>query len=177
MIKIVGGKHRGRKLETPDGRSLRPLRARVRESLFNIIGPNVSGLRFLDLCAGTGAVGIEALSRGFDFVVMNEWDKTHLEIIIKNLRMVGEEHARVTHGDAAFFRSDEAPFDLIFLAPPYASEVYEPAMARIVSQNLLASEGRLIVEHEPQRELAPPPELKSGKTYKYGRTQLSVFTL
>lgn len=179
MIRVIAGKYKGRRLETPEAQSLRPLRSRVRESLFNILGPSIHGLRFLELCAGTGAVGIEALSRGAELAVMVEQDPRHVDLIVKNLKTVGEtgEHSRVVRGDVAHFKWEGEPFDVIFLAPPYASDVYEPALRRIVEQELLSPDGRLVVEHTPDRTLEVPAELTPGRVYRYGRTCLSLFEL
>jgi 16S rRNA (guanine966-N2)-methyltransferase len=121
-LRVVGGAHRGRRLETPSGRSTRPTADKVREALFSILGP-VDGLAVLDLYAGSGALGIEALSRGAAGAVLVDNDPAATAAIRANLAAIGAgEHARVVERDViAWLRGarEDAAFDLVFADPPY----------------------------------------------------------
>src|SRR5437867_231202 len=128
-MRVIGGTDRGRRLAAPRGFSTRPTAGRVREALFDILGPAVAGMRVLDLFAGTGAIGIEALSRGAARAVFVERGRDALRALRANLAALhlSRDRARVVAGDAvatlpALGRS-ELPFDLVFLDPPYATTV------------------------------------------------------
>jgi 16S rRNA (guanine966-N2)-methyltransferase len=178
-MRIVGGTHRGRKLIAPKGNETRPTSDLVREALFDILGPAVEGARFLDAYAGTGAVGIEAVSRGAREVVLVENHRKALETIRKNLETTGAE-ARIITAEAsrAFARlaGEGIAFDIVFLDPPYdrAAEALEAA-ARHVPEGLLAPEGVLILEHGVQHGPATPPGLELCDKRRYGETGLSFF--
>ena len=120
-IRIIGGTHRGRRLAFPDAAGLRPTPDRVRETLFNWLMPHLPGARCLDLFAGSGALGLEAVSRGAREVVLVDANPAVVKSLQENLRLLGEtERARVIRSDAlAFLRKEtDAPFDIVFLDPP-----------------------------------------------------------
>jgi 16S rRNA (guanine966-N2)-methyltransferase len=122
-MRVVAGAYKGRRLQAPKGTETRPTSDRVREALFSILG-DVSGARVLDLYAGSGALGIEALSRGAGEVVFVETGRRAADAIRANLRAVGDPDAMIWVGDALAYlrRADpEAPFDLVFADPPYSS--------------------------------------------------------
>src|SRR5829696_2263003 len=122
-MRIVAGQFRGRRLQAPHGTSVRPTSDRVREALFSILG-DVTGLRVLDLFAGSGALGIEALSRGAADAVFVESSRRAAEVVRENLRAVGEEDAPVrVESVQAYLRraSGQATYDLVFADPPYSS--------------------------------------------------------
>lgn len=177
---MIGGEARGRTLLVPSGQEVRPTLNRVREALFNIIAPFVDGSRFLDLFAGSGANGIEALSRGAAFAVFVEENFRTVELIERNL-----EHTRLaTRGKvvrAAAPRglseiSDEPAFDLVFADPPYAYSAYAELGAALHEHRLIAPEGRFILEHAagvdtPERL----PGLKHTRVAVYGDSALSFY--
>jgi 16S rRNA (guanine(966)-N(2))-methyltransferase RsmD len=120
-LRIIGGKARGRKIRSVPGETTRPITDKVREALFNIIGPDIQGASLLDLFAGTGSVGIEALSRGADYVCFVERSHQPVAIIHENLKSTGlDGGVLVVHADAFAFldRPAPRPFDYIYIAPP-----------------------------------------------------------
>jgi 16S rRNA (guanine(966)-N(2))-methyltransferase RsmD len=151
-MRIIAGLYKGRRLKTLEGMAVRPTSDRLRETLFNVLGPRLEGARFADLCAGSGAVGIEALSRGAAEVTFVELSRRAAAVIEENLR-----HCRIEEGAKVIARDLEsalrrlanagAQFDLIFLDPPYQSGLYAPALRAIARGGLLAPDGILIAEH------------------------------
>lgn len=150
-MRIIGGKYRSRVLVGFDGDDVRPTSDRAREALFNILYPKCIGARVLDLFAGSGAVGLESLSRGAKEVVFNDYSKESLAILRKNLNTLkikenGEE-AKVLHGDySACLQSLKGGFDIIFLDPPYKLDVGETALALIEKNRLLNENGVVVYE-------------------------------
>lgn len=121
QVRIIGGIYRSRVLRFPSALSLRPTPDRVRETLFNWLGQDLTGKSCLDLFAGSGALGFEAASRGAARVLMVEHDRAACEALSANQRLLNAEVVRVTRGDALeFLRRVEVPFDIVFLDPPYA---------------------------------------------------------
>jgi 16S rRNA (guanine(966)-N(2))-methyltransferase RsmD len=151
-MRIIAGSLRGRRLKTPGWEGLRPTSDRLRETLFDILAPRVPGARVLDGYAGTGAVGLEAWSRGASEVVFVERDPRALALITENLR-----HCGVTNG-CVIMRADlgrlstrfERPFDLILLDPPYAEPDIEQAVLRAGAW--LAPDGVMVLEHARRRD-------------------------
>ena len=153
-MRIVAGKFRSRILKSLKGNALRPTSDRLRETLFNILGPNVSGSRFLDVFAGTGAVGIEALSRGAAHVTFVERDPRAQALISENLSRcrVADRYVMIRAGiDRAAKDLVPGSFDLVLLDPPY-HEPSEPVVATLA--RLLAAKGTLVLEHA--RRMASP---------------------
>jgi 16S rRNA (guanine(966)-N(2))-methyltransferase RsmD len=157
-MRVIAGTLRGRRLKTPDWEGLRPTSDKLRETLFNVLAPRLAGARVLDAYAGTGAAGIEALSRGAAAVTFVERDRRAQALIAANLA-----HCRIETGytivpaaaarAAAALREDPAfePFDIVLLDPPY-SEPPETALAGIDS--LVAAHGIVVLEHA-RRTAAP----------------------
>lgn len=159
MPRILSGQARGRRVAGPRGGDVRPTGARVRQSLFDIVSTRIDGARLLDLCAGTGAVGLEALSRGASRVVFVDRASGAVGLVQRNLEAMGAvpSRARVLKQDALLAleglgRSGEA-FDIVFFDPPYESDVYEPALERMGTGRLLAEGGVVIAEHFHKRVL------------------------
>ena len=151
MMRVIAGKARRLKLVTIEGNDTRPTTDRVKETLFNILQPDLPGCRFLDLFAGSGAIGIEALSRGAREAVLVEQDAQALRCIRQNL-----EHTRLT-ADARVMAADVLTaidtlaaegrrFDLIFLDPPYEKGWEQRAADKLRDSGLLADGGRLVIE-------------------------------
>ena len=159
-MRIIAGRYKGRRLKTLDGLHVRPTSDRLRETLFNILAPRIEEARFLDLCAGSGAVGIEALSRGAAEATFIEASRKAADLIRENLRHCGiAAGAVVLNRDAlqALRRlaTEGRQFDLIYFDPPYDSEIYGAALRQIARGGLLAEDGAVIIEHRRQMALAP----------------------
>jgi 16S rRNA (guanine966-N2)-methyltransferase len=152
-LRIIGGKARGRRIRSVPGETTRPITDKVREALFNILGPDIEGASFLDLFAGTGSVGIEALSRGAVNVCFIERNRHALAIIHENLKLTGlGEGAEVRHGDAFAFldRPAQHPFDYIYIAPPQYKKMWIHALELIDTRlDWLSEDAWVIVQIHP----------------------------
>jgi 16S rRNA (guanine(966)-N(2))-methyltransferase RsmD len=165
MTRIIAGGAKGRRLRTPGGSKTRPTGARVRQALFDILAPRLPGSRFLDAFAGSGAVGLEALSRGAALVVLVDTSAPAVAAIRENARALA-----AGGGEVLVFRQDARValqalaaqgrrFDVIFLDPPYESDLYEMALGGIGESGLLAEGGVAVAEHFHKRLL---PETIGG---------------
>jgi len=182
-VRIIGGSARGRTLKGPGRLELRPTPDRVREALFSILASDVPGARFLDLFAGTGAVGAEALSRGATLAVLVERDARAASLIRDNLDRCGlTDRARLLELPVANaldrLAAEGGQFDLAYIDPPYAdSAARQEALERLSGHKLLTPDARLVLEL-PSRE--PPPEvagLHQAPVRRYGDTALALYTL
>ncbi|HVE14101.1 MAG TPA: 16S rRNA (guanine(966)-N(2))-methyltransferase RsmD [Elusimicrobiota bacterium] len=191
-MRIIAGSARGRKiLSVPmKMRSVRPISGRIRQSLFDILKPKITASRFLDLFAGTGAVGLEALSRGAESVVFVERDPKCVAVIEKNLVRVGwDKKAKALRGDATSplswlsYRSGVSEFDLIFMGPPYVDAEKRPlalstgVLAHIAQAKILEKRGWVIVQHHQKEVPVAPPGLEQFRQSKYGDTRVSFFRI
>jgi 16S rRNA (guanine966-N2)-methyltransferase len=178
-MRVIAGIYKGRRLKTLEGLSVRPTSDRLRETLFNILAPRIEEAHFADICAGSGAVGIEALSRGARQVTFIESSLKAARIISENLRNCGiREGYRVINRDAlrALKNLEKAQFDVIYFDPPYDSEIYTPVMWLIAKQDLLAEGGVLIVEHRRQTPLLPNYDrLRPYRQVAQGESLLTFF--
>ncbi len=184
-MRISGGTAKGRKvgirkafLRRADGDELRPTPAKVRAAVFNILRDRIEGSAFLDLYAGTGAVGIEALSRGAERVVFVEEDHLRVNIIKEFVDRFGfmEKALIVRDRVQDFLRKNEERFAVIFLDPPYASEETMQIISLIDELGTAEEDGTIIAEHSSKRELGERAgELTLKKKYKYGDTSLSLY--
>jgi 16S rRNA (guanine(966)-N(2))-methyltransferase RsmD len=179
-LRLTGGQGRGRRFAAAALRGLRPTSARVREALFDILGARVAGAGFLDLFAGTGAVGIEALSRGAGRVVFVEGDARAARLIASNVRdadLPGGVTVIECEATRALDRLSAAGelFSIVFLDPPYAAGAPPEILDR--SAALVAAGGVLVVEHGGRgaQEIDAPAGLRAGRRYRYGDSRLSVF--
>jgi 16S rRNA (guanine(966)-N(2))-methyltransferase RsmD len=183
-MRVIAGKYRSRTLRSLKGQMLRPTSDRLRETLFNILGTAVGGAVFVDLYAGTGAVGIEALSRGARHVIFVEQHASAVALIRRNLDSleIGAE-AEILAMDAVRAierlgaRRVHAQF--VFLDPPYAADLeYENALEALGESPLVAPEGRVIVEHLRKRELPERAgELELARVVEQGDAALSFYRL
>jgi len=176
-MRVITGRARGRRLAAPTGLDVRPTSAKVKESIFSIIQFEVEGARVLDLFAGTGQMGIEALSRGARACVFIEKARESLQVLRKNLDATGPwPGAKVSATDAlSFLRgSGEAPFDIAFLDPPYAAGLLEACMGLLAGK--MHPGGAILCETDGKTEL---PEAFSPfflkKRYQYGKTCLLLY--
>jgi 16S rRNA (guanine966-N2)-methyltransferase len=157
-LRIIGGTWRGRRLRFPAAPQIRPTPDRVRETLFNWLGLRVPGARCLDLFAGSGALGLEALSRGAAYVTFVERELGAAREIRARLAEWGAHAARVEQADALDFlrRGPTAPFDIVFLDPPFASGLLAEAAARLERAGWLADDALIYVEC-PAEAAGPAP--------------------
>jgi 16S rRNA (guanine966-N2)-methyltransferase len=147
VLRIIGGTWRGRKLRFPDGPDIRPTPDRVRETLFNWLGGRVAGARCLDLFAGSGALGLEALSRGAASVSFIEHDPRAARELTARLAEWGAAGARVECQDAlAFLRGSGSACDIVFLDPPFASNLIGAAAQLLTARGWLNERARVYVE-------------------------------
>ena len=174
-MRIVAGQFRGRQLKSPSWDGLRPTSDRLRETLFNILGPSVRGANVLDGYAGTGAIGIEALSRGAASVTFVERDPRAIKLIEANLAALGATGVIMRAGLAdAVTRLDGQVFNLIILDPPYAHTAAAEALD--AARGLAAAGTRVVVEHATRH--APPADasgLRLTRTVKAGDSALSFY--
>lgn len=149
MLRIIGGRWRGRKITVVDASGLRPTGDRLRETLFNWLAPDIAGARCLDLFAGSGALGLEALSRDAAsclFVDNTPAVCRQLEAVVTELGATGAE-VRCASGPELLDRSAHGPFDIVFLDPPFASELLTAALQALAQPGRLAASARIYVEY------------------------------
>ena len=171
-MRIIAGKYRGRRLKSPPSAQTRPTSDRLRETLFNVLAPRIDGARFLDLCAGTGAVGIEALSRGAEHVTFVDQSRRMCSLIESNTSALGidESDVEIVNADASEYlrrhaKKERRPFDVIFFDPPYDAD-YEVVLNLIAehASQLIGEDAVAIVEHYKKKDL--PDEFGSLKCYR-----------
>jgi 16S rRNA (guanine(966)-N(2))-methyltransferase RsmD len=172
-VRIIAGTHRGSRISAPKGLDTRPTGDRVREAAFNLIGP-VDGARVLDLFAGSGAMGLEALSRGAESVTFVESDRGACRTIAENLERLRLTGARITCGDALWaLRGDARTYDLVLVDPPYDDwPGLEPKLAEHLPR-VLAPDGLLVVETGARIEPALPLPQRTSR--RYGSARLTLF--
>ena len=171
-----------RQLKTLPGRETRPTTAKVREALFNIWREKIPGCSWLDLCAGNGSMGAEALCRGATTVVGIEQNGRACSIIRENWQKIAREsqNFQVIRGDvlARLKSLAQRKFDCIYFDPPYASELYQPVLKAIATYGLLAENGEIAVEHPPKlQNLGNLAQLAICREKVYGNTALTFYHL
>ena len=176
-MRVITGSARGRRLKELEGLETRPTTGKVKEALFSVIQFDIEGRRVLDLFAGTGQLGIEALSRGAECAVFVERRRDALQVIRENLEACGmTDKARVVNGDAMSYLKSGEKFDLIFLDPPYASGLLEQALEKIVRFDICRRHGIIVAESAADKTLPPlagPYALY--REYRYGKIKLTVY--
>ena len=174
-MRVITGSARGRRLKTPENDAIRPTTDTVKEALFNILQFDIEGRRVLDLFAGTGQLGIECLSRGAASVVFVDRDREAIRIVKENLKACGLS-ALVLQEDALRFLERGQTFDLIFVDPPYDSQLYRPVLETINSVDILSDGGIIICETRRENDL---PEMiapyHKGREYCYGKVKLCLY--
>ncbi len=168
-LRIVAGNWRSRLLDIADVPGLRPTSERIRETLFNWLEPRISGARCLDLFAGTGALGLEALSRGARSTVFVEKSMPAVSALNANIKTLGAEGAVVRQMDALdYLRGENAGrFDLVFLDPPFAADMIDEVCRLLVEREMLADDARIYIEQERSKAEPTLPggwELLKNKT-------------
>ena len=175
-MRIITGSARGRRLITPEGLDVRPTPEKVKEALFSALQFDIEGRRILDLFAGSGQLGLEALSRGAASAVFVDLSPVSIKTVQKNLEATGlTDKARVYRTDyAAFCAASSETFDIAFLDPPYANGLLLPAIKAVLP--LMSDYGMVICEHPPEVSL---PEEVGGfsvsRTYRYGKVTVTVY--
>ena len=188
-MRVIAGQYRGRNLKNPPGMQTRPTSDRLRETLFNVLAPRIEGARFLDLCAGSGAVGIEAISRGASFVTFVDRSRKMCGLVEANLDLCGvpEEMTEVIKAEAAEFlkrtakggdwRAGHGPWNIVYFDPPYAED-YAPVLGAFGehSAHLLGEDGVLVVEHHHKNHLRDVlGQLRRWRVLKQGDSALSFY--
>jgi 16S rRNA (guanine(966)-N(2))-methyltransferase RsmD len=180
-VRVIGGEFKGRILRAPQGGKVRPTSDRVREAIFDILGPLWNFQRVLDLFAGTGSLGIEALSRGAQEAVFVEQGKSALTVLKGNLKALGLMKSRAwvlplsaKRGITVLAEKGER-FDLIFMDPPYGKGLVGKAIGEIVQRGILAPTGIIVAEHSPRDEIVSPVGLTISQHRRYGDTAVSFF--
>ncbi|MCX5909241.1 MAG: 16S rRNA (guanine(966)-N(2))-methyltransferase RsmD [Deltaproteobacteria bacterium] len=179
-MRVVSGICKGKRLLSLKGLALRPTADRVKEAIFDILQDRFQGQRVLDLFAGTGALGIEALSRGACFAVFVEAQVASQEILQKNIENCGfGKQAEILARDVAtgikVLKYREEAFDLIFLDPPYGKGWGRNTLKALSQNSILTPDTRIIAEHSLDEDLEPTPSLERVDQRKYGRTLVSFF--
>ena len=159
QLRIVAGNWRSRLLQIADVPGLRPTSERIRETVFNWLAPSIQGARCLDLCAGTGALGIEALSRGASSVVFVEQSAVAAKCLLANIKSLGAKDAEILNLDARNYlsRDRKSPFDIVFIDPPFAAELHDELCRLLAAGAWLSASARIYIELDRDRpELALP---------------------
>ncbi len=176
-MRITSGRLRGLRLKTPKGADIRPMMDRVRKALFDVLGERVKGARVLDLFCGTGALGIEALSRGAQEVVFVDQSPKALALVKENLRRAkieeGAQIKRLTLPRELSRLKEEGPFDLVFVTPPYGRGLAAKTLPFLLE--LITPRGVVVVEERAEEEVPYPQGLKPFKEKTYGATRLLFF--
>ncbi|MBU1487275.1 16S rRNA (guanine(966)-N(2))-methyltransferase RsmD [bacterium] len=178
-MRIIGGQAKGRKLKGVSSKEdIRPTQDRVREALFNILGDEVVGCRFLDLYAGYGAVGLEAVSRGAEEVVLVEKKAGLVNLIKENIDLLGiEAKVKVCRAEVIkLIGKLSSPYDIIFLDPPYQKGLIGPTLRELSTRSLIKEDGLVIAEHH-RREKVDFEGLTLFRKSSYGESQLSFYRL
>ena len=175
-MRIITGTARGRKLTAPEGRDVRPTPERVKEGIFSALQFDIEGRRVLDLFAGSGQLGLEALSRGAESCTFVDASESSLNLVRKNLESTDlSEKAKVVRSDyAAFTAACRDTFDIAFLDPPYSAGLLMPAVKAVLP--LMSDYGVIICEHPPEVKLDEEiGGFKITKAYRYGKVLVTLY--
>ena len=175
-MRIITGAARGKRLVTPEGRDVRPTPERVKEGLFSALQFDIEGRRVLDLFAGSGQLGLEALSRGAESAVFVDASDSSVKIVKQNIELTGfENKAKVFRSDyASFTAACRDTFDIVFLDPPYNAGLLMPAVKAVLP--LMSDYGTIVCEHPPEVELQDTVGgFSVHKIYRYGKVLVTVY--
>ena len=177
-MRVITGTARGRRLNELKGNETRPTTDKVKEAVFSAIQFEVEGSEVLDLFAGTGQLGIEALSRGAAGAVFVDKRADAVKLVRDNLALTQlTENAQVICGDSmAYLRGLNRKFDIVFLDPPYAADLLENALTHLFAFDILRPHGIIIAESPADKTLPVPPEpYRVAKEYRYGKIKTTVY--
>lgn len=177
-MRVITGSARGVRLLTPEGENTRPTADRVKEALFSVIQFEIEGRRVLDLFAGTGQLGIEALSRGAAQATFVDERTDAVKLVRTNLeRTKLTSRAQVVRSDAlAFLAGCRQRFDLVFLDPPYAGQLLENSLKQLGAIDIVAEGGIIVCERPAEKLLEVDlPQFTKSRDYRYGKTLLTFF--
>ena len=178
-MRVISGLYKGRILKTVPNLSVRPATDRVKQTLFDMLTTRIEfdGARVLDLFAGSGGLGIEALSRGASHVTFVEQERNAVEYLEQNLRTIGcERNASVIRRDAKLFLAHcSDTFDIVFADPPYAYDSTSQIPELIFGSSILAPRGYLLIEHSKDLRFEASPSYRVGSEKKFGRTRVTFF--
>ena len=178
-MRVITGLYKGRTLKTVDGLSVRPATDRVKQTIFDMLSNRIEfeGAKVLDLFAGSGGLGIEALSRGASHVTFVETNADALEFIEANVETLGcDNAAEILSLDAMqFLRRSQERYDLVFADPPYAYEETANIPAVVFEDKILKKHGYLLIEHSTKLEFSSTPLYHAGPSKKFGRTIVTFF--
>lgn len=176
-MRIISGSARGRRLKELQGMDTRPTTDKVKESIFNIIQFELEGRKVLDLFGGTGQLGLEALSRGSVHCTFVDQRRDAAALIRDNIKTCGfQEQTRVVQGDSlSFLASCREKFDVIFLDPPYQTDLLEKSMEAIAKFDILREHGIMVCESAADKVLpALEAPYEQGREYRYGKIKLTI---
>lgn len=179
-MRVIAGKYKGRTLYSPKDMSVRPTTDRIKENVFNLLQGRVAGASFLDLFGGSGAMSVEALSRGASRAVTVDASRESVALIKKNFQKVGigrEGDILETSYDLALKRLAGRRFDLVYLDPPYRADYYEDILEKILSCDALSPEGLLLFEHATERDFPEAKGFIAVDRRKYGSVTLEILKL
>ncbi|MBQ3235872.1 MAG: 16S rRNA (guanine(966)-N(2))-methyltransferase RsmD [Clostridia bacterium] len=167
-MRIIGGKNKGKKLKEFKGDSIRPTSDRAKEALFNILGQSVYECNFLDLCAGTGSVGLECYSRGASSITFVDVSQESLKLCKENALSIGVTETFVKSTAEGFLKGTDKVFDIIFFDPPYEFSEIEKILSIVKERSLLSDGGIFIYEHKSDRQSVSVSGFELCDTRKYG---------
>ncbi len=177
-MRVIAGRAKGRQLQTPKGMSTRPTGAKVREAIFSVLASKITNKRVLDVFAGTGAMGLEALSRGAKEATFIEKDRAAQKALKQNIENIGFcEEVKIFNGDCLKFLPDmRGPFDLVFLDPPYNKGYVNKIMPLLAKPGFLAQEGIIVLETAAKEKEIPADDCwLLQKESKYGDTAVLYY--
>ena len=176
-MRVITGIARGKRLKSLSGNDVRPTTDKVKEGIFSAIQFDIEGRRFLDMFAGSGQMGIEALSRGAESALVVDNSKKAVEIIKENIAACGfQKEISVRKGDYSEVLTKGAEYDVIFLDPPYASELLAKAIELIVKFDILSKDGIIVCETERDKRLIElDAPYSKGREYLYGKSKITIY--
>ena len=181
QLRIIGGKWRGRKLAIADVEGLRPTGDRIRETLFNWLQADISNARCLDLFAGAGALGLEALSRGAQSVTMIEYDATAAANLTAHCQLleIDSNACKLIKADAIRYLSNEnispGSIDIVFIDPPFAANLWQSVIDLLEQQSILADDALIYIESPKNRPITPPTHWHSHREKTAGDVRYQLF--
>lgn len=175
QLRIIGGKWRGRKISFPDVEGLRPTADRIRETVFNWLAPHIEGARCLDLFAGSGAMGFEALSRDADDVVLVDTDSEAIKHLRRNSEILGDPRPHIYQQRAEDFRATDPSYDIVFLDPPFAYSDLDQLLQSLEQHLPLAPGAWIYLESAVNRAIVAPQHWRLHRHKQAGQVAYRLF--